>query len=142
MTADVTIREILVPALKAAFPAAGMRIGSPPEPIAIFPAKCAEVGDVQIYDDGDEATVVIEHVTHHHTNPYDPEMTPNERAQWVTHEVVEFLRALFDDRVFLWSRQQGQGGGGSRQPFEGVIPDNVPEDADMFVWSRRVKRTG
>jgi hypothetical protein len=34
---------------------------------------------VQIYDDGDEATIVIENVTHHHTNPYDAEMTPRQR---------------------------------------------------------------
>jgi hypothetical protein len=142
MTTTVTIREVLVPALEAAFSASGMRTATPPEPVAVFPAACAEVGDVQIYDDGDEATVVIEWVTHHHTNPYDSEMDPTERAKWITHEVVEFLHALFDDRVFLWSRQQGMGGGGWKQPYEGVIPDDVPEDADMFVWSRRLERTG
>jgi hypothetical protein len=141
MTNDVTIREVLVPALEAAFPASGMRVAAPPEPVAVFPPACAEVGEVKIYDDGDEVTVVIENVTHHHTNPYDSEMTPNERAQWVAHEVVEFLQALFGDRVFLWSRQQGKGGGGWKQPYGGVIPDDVPQDADMFVWSRRVERT-
>lgn len=67
---------------------------------------------MHIYDDADEATVVSEHVTHHHTNPYDSEMAPTERAKWITHEVVEFLQALFDDRVILWSRKQGKGGGG------------------------------
>ena len=141
MKIDVTIREVLVPALEAAFPASGMRAAPPPKPVAVFPAACAEVGDVQIYDDGDEATVVIEYVTHHHINPYDSAMTLSERAHWVTHEVVEFLRALFDDRVFLWSLQRGKSGGGWTQPYEGVIPDDVPEDADMFVWSRRIERT-
>lgn len=142
MTADVTIREVLVPALEAAFPGSGMRVSASPDPVATFPAACAEVGDVHIYDDGDEATVVIENVTHHHSNPYESEMSSRERAEWVTQEVVEFLRALFDDRVFLWARQQGKGGGGWAQPYEGVIPDDVPEDADVFVWSRRVERTG
>ncbi len=139
MTSIATIREILVPALEAAFPASGLRISSPPEPVAIFPAVCAEVGDVLIYDDGDEATVVIEKVTHHHTNPYNTDMTPHERAVWVTNEVVAFLHALFDDRVLLWSRQQGKGGSGS-QPFNGVIPTDLREGADTFVWSRRVVR--
>lgn len=147
MTNDARIREILLPALEAAFPASGMRIGNPPGPVAVFPAACAEVGDVQVYDDGEEATVVIENVTHHHTNPYDsspydPKMTPSERAQWITDEVVEFLHALFDDRVLLWSRQQGKGGGGWSRPYEGIIPDDVPQDADVFVWSGRVERTG
>ena len=141
MTADVTIRDLLVPALEAAFPTSGMRDAFPPEPVAVFPAACPEVGDVRIYDDGDEATVDIEHVTHHHINPDDSEMTPRERAVWVTQAVVEFLRALFDDRVILWSRQHGKGGGGWIQPYEGVIPDGVPGDADIFVWSRRVERT-
>jgi hypothetical protein len=142
MTNGVTIREVLVPALEAAFPATGLRVLAPPGPVAIFPAACAEVGDVQIYDDGDEATIVIENVTHHHINPYDTEMRSRERAEWVTQEVVEFLHALFDDRVFLWSRHQARGGGGWQQPYEGVIPDDVPEHVDMFVWSRRLERTG
>jgi hypothetical protein len=141
MMDDVTIRDILVPALKAAFPNSGMRIGAPPEPVAVFPAACPEVGDVQIYDDGDAATVVLENVTHHHANAYET-ISAGERAQWVTAEVVAFLRALFDDRVFLWSRDQGKGGGGWQQPYEGTIPNDVPDDADLFVWSRRIERTG
>lgn len=137
---EVTIREVLVPTLKAAFSDFGVRFAEPPAPVAVFPAACSEVGDVQIYDDGDEATVVIENVTHHHTNPYDPEMNSSDRARWITNEVVEFLQTLFDDRVFLWSRRQGHGGGGCHWPFEGVIPDGVPDDADLFIWSKRIER--
>ncbi len=96
---------------------------------------------MQIYDDGDEATVNIGNVTHHHINPYDPDMSHIERAQWVTDEVVEFLQSLFDDRVFLWT-QRGIGRSGMQQPYEGAIPDDLPDDADLFVWSRRVERTG
>jgi hypothetical protein len=142
MTSGVTIREVLVPALEAAFPESGMRSASPPGPVAVFPAACAEVGEVQVYDDGDEATIVIEWVTHYHTNPYDPEMVANERTRWVNDEVVEFLRALFADRILLWSRQQGKAGGGWAHPYLGVIPDGVPDDADVFLWSRRLERTG
>lgn len=141
MAANITLRDALLPALGAAFPASGMRTEPAPGPVAVFPAACAEVGDVLVYDDGDEATVLIEHVTHHHVNPDDPEMTANERARGISLEVVAFLRALFADRVFLWSRQQGKAGGGWTQPYEGVTPDDTPEDADTFVWSRRVERT-
>lgn len=142
MTGDLTIREILVPALEAAFPASGMRTATPPMPVALFPAACAEVGDVHVYDDGDEATVLIEHVTHHHVEPDDTEMTPNERAQWITLDVVEFLHALFGDRVLLWSREGGKRGGGWWRPYEGVLPGDIPNDADVFVWSRRLERAG
>ncbi|MBI1381732.1 MAG: hypothetical protein GC161_11675 [Planctomycetaceae bacterium] len=123
MTADVMIREVLVAALEAAFPGSGMRVSASPDPVATSPAACADVGDVKIYDDGDEATVVIENVTHHPSNPYDSKMSPRERAAGVTQEVVEFLRALFDDRVFLWARQQGKGGGLWKEPFDGIIPE-------------------
>ena len=57
-------------------------------------------------------------------------------------EQPELVFVVLSDRVFLWSRQQGKGGGGWRQPYEGVIPDDIPEDVEMFVWSRRVERTG
>lgn len=119
-----------------------MRVSASPDPAVVFPAACTEVGDLQIYDDGDEATVVIGNVTHHHPNPYDPTMSPRERAEWVTQEVVAFLRALFDDRVLLWSHNQGKGGGGWMQPYEGVIPNEAPRGADMCVWSRRIESTG
>ncbi len=142
MKSDVTISEVLLPALEAAFPASGLRVATTENLVAVFPAACSEVGGVLIYDDGDEATVDIENITHYHFNPYDSEISPYELALWVTNEVVEFLQALFDDRVLLWSRQQGRGGGGSLQPYEGVIPDYLPEDADIFVWSRRLERTG
>jgi hypothetical protein len=94
-----------------------------------------------IYDDGDEATVVIENVTHHHTNPYDSDMKDNERSRWIASKVVEFLRELFDDQVFLWSINKGQRGGGWRRPYDGSIPADVPAEADMFVWSRRIPNT-
>lgn len=140
MTIEVTIRDVLVPALQAAFPNRGLRVGSAPDPVAVFPAVCAEVGDVEIYDDGDEAMFSINHVTHLHIGPDSLQGSPLERARSITEEVIEYLRLLFDDRLLLWSRQKGQGGGGWLVDHEGGLPDDVPDDADLFVWSRRIER--
>lgn len=142
MATDVTIREVLLPALEAAFPGSGLRVSDSTDAVAVFPAVCAEVWEVQIFDDDDEATVVIEHVTHHHSNPYDSQLTSRQRAEWVARQVVEFLLDLFDDRELFWAREQGSAGGGWTRPYDGTIPDGIPEDADLFVWSGRVERTG
>ena len=142
MTNEAVICQALVPALKAAFPDAEIQASEPPNPVAVFPAVCPAVGAVMVFDDGDEATVVIENITHHHVDCYDPDLSDDDRVKWIADDVVGFLRQLFADRVFLWSRNQGKGGGGWRRPFDGGIPDDVPEDADIFVWSGRLERTG
>ncbi|MEQ8768625.1 MAG: hypothetical protein RL885_32260 [Planctomycetota bacterium] len=137
MRKEVTIREILVPALEAAFPSMGMCCGEPPDPVVVFPAICPEVGDVQIYDDGDEATIYIENVTHEHVNPYDSEMPPDGRTRWITDNVTRFLRALFDDRIVLFVMQDE--GGGGWQSIDDIPREQLPRDADVFVWSKRLQ---
>lgn len=138
----MSIRDSLIPALQEAFPDHGIRVSAPPDPIAVFPALCAEVGDVLVYDDGDEATIVIENVTHHHTNPYDSGISEHERELWITERVLAFLHELFSDRVLLWSVEKGRTCGGWHGNFNGIVPSNIPAEADTYVWSRRISRTG
>lgn len=133
----MAIRDVLFPALREAFPNSGLRVSGPPDVAATFPALCAEVGDVIVYDDEDEATVIIQNMTHFHINPYDSAMSEEERARWITDEVVDFLGELFADRILLWSVDQGRGSGGC-QPYEGSVPADIPKDADKFLWSGRI----
>jgi len=60
------IRDVLLPKLMDRFPGRGIRTGTPPGPIAVFPASHPEVGDLSIYDDVEEATVSIGMITHGH----------------------------------------------------------------------------
>jgi len=138
----VTIREALTPALQDIFHDRGLSLSTSTNLVAKFPAECPDVGNVLIYDDGEEATVLIENITHHHANPYDGTLNADERSRLITDEVVEFLRELFADRVLLWSIDKGAGGGGWRMPFEGVVPADIPSGADIFVWSRRLRLAG
>lgn len=69
------IRDRLIPALKREFAGWEIAFDSPPQPIATFPAVQSEVGRVLVYDDGDEATVLIEKITHGHFNPYDGKLS-------------------------------------------------------------------
>jgi hypothetical protein len=111
-----------------------MKIGTPPDPIAVFPAVHPAVGDVNIWDDDEEATVGIGDITHHHFNPYDSELTDEEANQWITDRVVEFLELLFSDHVLLQKRTRSNWG--SMESFgeeEGIPP--LREDAEGFLWS-------
>lgn len=135
----MTLSDVLIPALRTRFPKHAMSVGTPPDPIAVFQPRCPEIGVLAIFDDGEEATVMLEHITHHHVDNYDQALTAEQRAQWITEGVVGFVEDLFADQVLLWSVQQGQKGGGWLRPYIGDIPENVPDDADVFLWSRRLR---
>jgi hypothetical protein len=131
------IADVLIPQLRAKFSDRGLLVGSPPDPIAVFPARCEAVGPLTIYDDGDEVTIDIANVAHGHVNPYDQATSEAEIAQWVTDCVVNFLEELFADRVLLWAVDGGRVGGW-RTSFDGAIPRDIPKEADLFVWSREL----
>src|SRR5258707_9614723 len=108
------IRDRLIPAFKREFASWEIVFDSPPQPIATFPAAQAAVGRVLIYDDGDEATVLIENITHGHFNPYDEKLSDAQRDEIVTEDVINFLKALFSDRVLLHSSADNRTGGWTR----------------------------
>jgi hypothetical protein len=132
------IRDCLVPALKREFPDWAIAYDVPPNPIATFPAAQAAVGRVLILDDGNEATVVIEHVTHGHFNPYNNALSETERDSLITEDVIEFLRALFSDRVLLDTTDDNRIGGWTRLDLhEGPI--EFSPNHRYFLWSRPYK---
>lgn len=132
------IRDALLPALRLRFPDISFQIGDSPNPIAIFPAAHKEVGDVSIWDDGDEATVSIGEITHGHFNPYDETLTPEEIANRVTEEVVAFLKDLFADRVLLWKSLVGGAGGWSVLGHNNSL-SLIDTDDLTYLWSGPVK---
>jgi hypothetical protein len=128
------IRDLLLPALVANFPNRGFRTGDSPNAIGIFPAAHAEVGDVTIWDDGDEATVGIGEITHGHFNPYDETLTEQQIAERVTSDVVAFLTDLFADRVLLWKSLNN--GAGGWQVLEGENDFSLMDaEALTYLWS-------
>ncbi|MEM7228411.1 MAG: hypothetical protein AAF432_06305 [Planctomycetota bacterium] len=137
----MSIRDVLIPALRAEFGESSFHVDSPPKPIVTFSARCPDVGDLTIYDDGDEATVVIEHVTHHHVNPYDATLSDMQAATWITERVIEFIRDLFADRIVLWAVDRGQGGGGWSCVDKPVTAWDGPAGSNAFVWSGPITTT-
>lgn len=85
------IRDRLIPHIKKAFTGWEMKINPVENPIVRFPALQKEVGDVLVYDDGDEATVHVEHISHGHFSHYDETITQEQREMIVTEDVISFL---------------------------------------------------
>ena len=94
------IRDVMLPELQSRFPNRGLRVGESSNQIAIFPAAHSEVGDLEIWEDGDEVTLYIGQITHGH---FDSDDRTLEAAvpRRITDEVIEFLELLFADRVLI-----------------------------------------
>lgn len=132
---EMIIRDRLVPALLHEFSGWEIKLDVPPQPIATFPAAQPAVGRVLIYDDGDEATVLIENVTHGHFNPYDETLSQEQRAEIIAQEVICFLKALFSDRVLLYSGLDSRRGGWT--PLDSNdAPIELTPTLRYFLWSR------
>jgi hypothetical protein len=128
------IRDLLVPALHQRYPDRVYKVDVPPEAIAVFTAEHPEVGDLSIWDDGDEAMVSVGDITHGHFNPYDPSLSPEQVAKVVTEQVLDFLDNLFGDRVLLWKTPESGSGGwlicGDDDDFSLMDTDDL-----VYSWS-------
>jgi hypothetical protein len=128
------ISDVLIPKLQKSFPERGLRIAPPPSPCAIFPALHPDVGSIEIYDDGDELTVIAGNFTHGHFSNYDEKLSVQQKAEKITEAVVHFLEDLFADQIVLWGSHQGGGGWYKR----GEDPA-WEHDTKEFVWSGPIK---
>jgi hypothetical protein len=129
------IRDYLIPALKEEFSGWEISYDSPPNPVATFPAAQEQVGKVFICDDGDEATVCIEKITHGHFNDYDAVSGSVEKEKAIVQSVIDFLKALFSDRVLLFTNPDNSAGGwimvdGNDGPVE------LSRSHRYFLWSK------
>ena len=125
------LSQLLVHALRERFPHRGLVTGERPEPCVVFPGIHIGIRRVAIYDDGEELTVSIDDLTHGHFAEYGEGLSETEKADRIVSSVVEFLDALFADRVVVWGQSNG-GGGWYRADFgESRGGPGVRE----FVWS-------
>jgi hypothetical protein len=129
------IREKLIPEMKREFAGWEISFGSPPDAIAIFPAAQEAVGRVLIYDDGEEATIQIEKITHTHIGATETSLSPEGRAEVVTQEVIRFLKALFADRILLHLHQNHRSAG-LIELDGGDGPVELSTEHNYYFWSR------
>ena len=132
------IRESILAELKRRFPPESYRVGDDDKTVAVFPAKCPDIGNVTIWDDGEEATVLIENITHSHFNPYDDSLSESERDKQITEEVCDFLEDLFSDKILLWRSASGRSGGW-RIIQDGIEPEWLTDPGEYFLWSEHYR---
>jgi hypothetical protein len=85
---------------------------------------------MQIYDVGDEITLVAGNFTHGHFSNYD-EIPVADKEQMIAEDVADFLEKLFSDRVILWGAHESCGG------WRVIDPANSdsPKHRNEFLWS-------
>lgn len=108
----MSIIDTLEPRLREQFPNRNMRSRVPNQADIVFPAAHHEVGDLLIYDGGDEVTVMIGEYTHLHFGAEKQYQTGVELATVITESVSAFLEKLFLDQIVFWKVLGGLAGGG------------------------------
>jgi hypothetical protein len=132
------IRDVLFPLLMSRFPRRGLRTGSSPDLVATFPAAHSAIGDLTIWDEGDEATLAIGMILHEHFNPEDASLTAEQIAERVAADVLDFLENLFADRVLFWRSPDSRSRGWLVSGEDHGLP-LINEDVQTFRWSGPVK---
>src|SRR5579862_7331250 len=130
------IRNILIPAIKEAFPDLPFSFSPSSNPVARLQPSFGEIGTLDIYDDGGEVTVDITEVTHGHFSSYDVSLSEEQHNHRIVEDVIGFLRALFADHVLLF-RTPGRGNrgvGGWYRLDVSPKPATFPSDREYFLW--------
>lgn len=79
-----------------------------PHATATIPARHPDVGDITIYDDGDELTIEIGHKHHTHISSYNYGSYPEaERLGIVAREAAAFVDDIMRDRVCITANFKG-----------------------------------
>lgn len=99
------LSHLLLPVLRERFPDRGLVEGTPPDSCAVFPGIHPAIRGVSIYDDGDELTLCVDDLTHGHFSEYTEGLSDAEREHRIVDHAVEFLEALFADKVVVWGQQ-------------------------------------
>lgn len=135
------IRDNLEPALRDCYPDIPFTFAVGSKPFARASCPCAELGDLEIYDDGNEATVALTKIFHSHFRP-QPKMSAAARDAWVANAVLEFLDALVTDRVLLYCLPDRRKVGSEihEEPIDRSKPVPYTKQYECFVWSGPVAR--
>jgi hypothetical protein len=134
----MSIRDVLVPMLVARFSDRGLRLGEPPDPIAVFPEIHHEVGEVRIADRDSSADLAVGSIVYDHFfNPYDQERGTDKAVEGIANDVVRFLGELFADRLLMWRSVDGRTRGWRERGDAGHSTPLVVDDREylLYLWS-------
>jgi hypothetical protein len=132
----MSIRDLLMPVLVERFSDRGLRLGTRPDPIASFPAKHPDVGDARVFDECHGARVAVGEIAEEdfHLLPSDDVKEATDR---IAKSVVQFLQALFDDRLLFWKSIDGRNAAWRERGDVGYSEPLVLDDRlyRTYLWS-------
>lgn len=136
----------LLAALTSRFGDRGLRPGTPPDPMATFPAQHPDVGDVRVWapvlTDSSlgsylRVELAIGTLLHDSFDSMDTHLPVDERLARITRDVIRFLDKLFADELLFWVRLDGGGRGwrecATPESREPLVSDN--RSYRPYLWS-------
>jgi hypothetical protein len=143
----MAMSNLLLDALLERFGDRSLRVGEPPDPIATFPAKHPDIGDVRVSGLWNHAssvgsvmgaTVAVGAIIVDYSfQNFDTHLEQRERAERVTKDVVRFLQELFTDRLLFWRSADGGNAGWRERGDAGYSEPLVLDDRvyHRYLWS-------
>jgi hypothetical protein len=125
--------EKLILRIREKFPGRRMEFGVAPAAIVTFFADHPDVGDVQIFDEGSELTLVAGYFTHGHFSDFSSASKEEAEAN-IVEDIAAFLDRLFADQVVLWGSNQTGGGWYIRE-----LKRSEWARGPLYVWSGPLK---
>lgn len=134
------LAQFLVPMLAEKFGRAAFSTGE--NPLVIFPPAHPAVGELRVFEDGNEGRINIGQLTHGHFYTWEQHATREAAMQELAENLFEFICELFAGNYILWHAKNGGSGGwfcyDANEPIEFPIYKNV-DKADWFFWSGPIK---
>ena len=93
-----------------------------------IPPVCKEVGSIDIQDDDDELTIFVGNFTHWHCGYFNKRSGNLDEINEIVTEVAEYLRDMFNDKIFMWGSSRKHGG-------TKLIEEGFKTKKQGYVWS-------
>ena len=119
--------EAMKKEIEAQFPSLQFTVNEEKKLISIPPIH-KDVGSIDIQDDFDELTIFVGNFTHWHCGYFNEQVGNLEEVQEIVSDVAEYLRDMFNDKIFMWG--SAMEGGGTQ-----LIENNFKTNKLGFVWS-------
>lgn len=135
------IRDLLIPEVEKHFGHLNLSVDWTANPIVRIRPIQPIVGCLLIHDDGNEATVYIENISHGHFGTFDFDQSVEGREMDIAESVIGFIHDLFADRVLLFTSPDNRIGGW-RLLDENFEPPLLLDGYRYYLWSRPYEEAG
>ncbi|MEM7504238.1 MAG: hypothetical protein AAF417_19515 [Pseudomonadota bacterium] len=130
-----SIAAELLPLLRNEFADRNMREESGTGNLVVFPAIHPEVGDIEIYTDSEEVTLVLGKFTHVHISNDEETISATDRHRAIAQETVAFLAGIFSEEIELYGRHFLGGGTRYRDGSSRGALSKLFFGRKTYVWS-------